>query len=414
MRFGSKLGLERMSDLMRRLGDPQNKTKFIHVAGTNGKGSTVTMLYEVLRAAGYSVGKYTSPYVYEFEERIAVDGKLISKDVLAELTGRVADVCSQMVSDGWEHPTEFEVVTAIAFCYFAEMKCDFVVLEVGLGGRFDATNIIAAPLVAVITALSLDHTAILGDTILKITHEKCGIIKPGCRVVAYPLQQEGVIDYIASCCAERGCALTVPDTDKVNLLQSDLFGNRFAYKQNEYRQQLVGKYQIYNGITVIETVEQLRLAGIDISEQALYDGIAACKMFARFERVCDKPMIIMDAGHNPQGIDALTDLLDGVRLAPHIVFGVMRDKEYEYAISNLAKRALAFYAVAPAGNARALPPSQSAEIAKHYCKNVSAYSEITDALDAALQSAEDGLILICGSFYIMEEAKNVLKDKGIL
>ncbi len=414
MRFGSKLGLERMRELMRRLGDPQNKLKFIHVAGTNGKGSTVTILAEILQCSGYRVGKYTSPYVYDFRERIAIDGKMISKDALCLWTERISAVCTAMEQDGWDAVTEFEVVTAMAFCYFQQQNCDIVVLEVGLGGRFDATNVIGRPLVAVITALSLDHTAILGNTIEQIAFEKAGILKEGCPCVIYPDQPIGAMETIRDICAQRKCPLVIPDLQALDVLSTDLNGNRFMYKGTEYRQQLIGEYQIQNGITVLETVECLNAQGISVKEQAVREGMLQCRMLARFEKISHHPLIIMDAGHNPQGIDALAGLLDqmeGRRI--RVVFAVMKDKEYTYAIDQLARRAHRFYGV-DLDLPRALSAAEIVRLARPACPDSVAFCDVGQAIEQALDDIGEDCLLICGSFYIMEQAVAALKSRGIL
>lgn len=414
MRFGSKLGLERMRELLRRLGNPQDQMQYIHVAGTNGKGSTVTMLSEILQAAGYRVGKYTSPYVFEFEERITVDGKMIAKKDVARIVSLIAPLCEQMVQDGWDAPTEFEVVTAIGFCYFAEQKCEYVVLEVGLGGRYDATNVIAPPLVSAITALSMDHTAILGDTVLKIAKEKCGIIKKGSRVVLYPLQPEGVIEFVRKYCEPYECSPVLPDLHALSVQNSDFSGNSFIYCGHQYQQQLVGEYQIYNAITVIETVKQLRTLSVSIPESAIFSGINRCHMLSRFEKVSQQPLVFLDAGHNPQGIDALTALLDRTDRPVRMVFGVMKDKEYSYAISQLSQRATVFYAATPKNHPRALAAEQIVADPCCRCNNALAFPSIADAIHAALQNIGEDMLLICGSFYIMEESRAALKAEGVL
>ncbi len=413
MRFGSKLGLERMTELMHRLGDPQEKMKFVHVAGTNGKGSTVTMLAEILQASDYRVGKYTSPYVFDFRERIVVDGIMISEDALCKLTERISHICEDMRRDGWDAVTEFEVVTAIAFCYFAECDCDIVVLEVGLGGRFDATNVISAPLVSVITALSLDHTAILGDTIEQIAFEKAGIIKTGCKAVLYPIQPEGAVQTVQNACKERNCDLVVPDVGGMSVLSSNLDGNVFEYYGRTYQQQLLGEYQIYNGITVLEVVNCLREVGFALDDLAVKEGIRRCCMPARFEKVSSKPLIIMDAGHNPQGIDALTALLDQFpQQQKRVVFAVMQDKEYPYAIKELASRAKSFYGVS-LDMPRALSAESIASHAAQFCKNSFAFGSVEGALQTALDNIGDDCLLVCGSFYIMEQAMTALKKMGV-
>ncbi len=415
MRFGSKLGLTRIQELLHRLENPQKKTKFIHVAGTNGKGSTVTMLSEILTHAGYRTGKYTSPYVFEFRERIAINGNMIEKDALCKLTERISFVCEQMKQDGFDDITEFEFITVLAFCYFAEQECDVVVLEVGLGGRFDATNVIDPPLVSVITPLSYDHTAVLGDSIEQIAFEKCGIIKTPSPVVLYPIQEQGALATVENTAVERGCAMVVPDVNELQVLQSDLTGNHFIYCGQEYQQGLLGEYQIYNALTVLETVELLRQSGLIIARESVCYGFENCHMPARFDKVSDQPLIIMDAGHNPQGIDALTDLMDKMKDRRfRIVFTVMADKEYEYAINALSKRADSFYAVTLADFPRALDANSIAQIAGKNCKKTMVADSVYDAVSKALMEIENDCLLICGSFYIMEQALSVLKNKGIL
>jgi len=414
-RFGSKLGLERVRELLRRLGDPQKQTRFVHVAGTNGKGSTVTMLAEILSHAGYRTGKYTSPYVFEFRERILIDGNMIDENALCDLTERISLVCESMKRDGYDDVTEFEFITALAFCYFAEQKCDIVVLEVGLGGRFDATNAIDVPMLSVITTLALDHTAILGDTIEQIAFEKSGIIKTPAPVILYPLQPEGGIRTVDAIAKERDCHLTIPDTDALRILRCDLSGNRFQYRGQEYEQGLLGQYQIYNACVVLEAIYALRQGGLTIPEESVQYGLKHCRMPARFDKVSNDPLIILDAGHNPQGIDALTDLMDKMEgRRTRIVFTVMADKEYAYAIDSLSKRAECFYAVTLKDFPRALPAEEIVSLAKRHCDNCLAFSDVETAISAALEEIGEDCLLICGSFYLMEQAMNALKNKGIL
>lgn len=414
-RFGSKLGLERVRELLRRLGDPQKQTRFVHVAGTNGKGSTVTMLAEILSRAGYRTGKYTSPYVFEFRERIAIDGNMIDENALCDLTERISFVCESMKQDGYDDVTEFEFITALAFCYFAEQKCDIVVLEVGLGGRFDATNVIDAPLLSVITTLALDHTAILGDTIEQIAFEKSGIIKTPSPVVLYPLQHKGAISTVGEIAKERGCQLIIPDLGSLEIIKCDLSGNRFLYRDREYTQGLLGQYQVYNATVVLEAVDYLRKCGLNISDESVDFGLEHCRMPARFDRVSVDPLVILDAGHNPQGIDALTDLIDQMHDRDvRIVFTVMADKEYEYAISALSKRAKRFYAVTLHDFPRALSAETIVSLAAHHCKDVRAFTDVETAVSVSLKNIGNDCLLICGSFYLMEQAMSALKNKEIL
>lgn len=266
-KFGSVLGLERITKLLDKLGNPEKELKFIHVAGTNGKGSTCTMLSSVYIDAGLKTGLYTSPYVIDFRERIQVNGKFIEKECLTVLSDKIKETGVVV--------TEFEFITALAFLYFKEQKCDIVILEVGMGGRFDATNAIENPLCSVITRIDLDHTDYLGDTIEKIAFEKCGIIKKGSPTISYPIQEYGSLTTIQN----RSEKLIVPDINSLRILSSDINGNRFIYKDTEYYTRLVGKHQIYNALTVIETVREVGLA----DSQNIKLGIANAVLPARIE-----------------------------------------------------------------------------------------------------------------------------------
>ena len=235
-KFGSRLDLTRITKLCELLENPQEKCKFIHVAGTNGKGSVSVTLSNILMEAGFKTGLYTSPFLYEFNERIQIDGMPISDDDLRRMMEKVADATNKMIEMGEEHPTEFELITALAFLYFAEQKCDVVVLEVGLGGRLDATNIIENPLVSVITSVSFDHTEYLGETLSEITWNKCGIIKEGRPVVVYPYQKEAVYQEIKKTAEEKGCKLFIPEKEMLKTEKSDLSVNRFSYQWQSFRQ----------------------------------------------------------------------------------------------------------------------------------------------------------------------------------
>ncbi len=405
-RFNGAPTLERMRVLMHRLGDVQTNMRFVHVAGTNGKGSTACMLARVLEKAGYKTGLFVSPYVYDFRERISVNGMMIPKDDLIRLCERVRAAAENMT----QPPTAFELVSAVGFLYFAEQNCDITVLEVGLGGRFDATNIIQTPLLSIITAVSMDHTAVLGNTLSEIAFEKCGIIKEGGCVICCPSQAPEIISFIKEVSKQRNNRFVLPDRNALQVLSSDINGLSFAYRDESYALRLAGDFQADNAATVIEAAAALSDFGWNITGAQLHDGLAVCKMNARFEKVCDRPPIFLDAGHNPQSVDQLLRLLSPLRTQGiTMIFTVMRDKDYAYAIDRLSRYADHFFAVAPSDCPRALAPSEICASAEKHCADTRAFSEVGAAVSAALQTVGSGVMVICGSFYLMNEAKENLK-----
>ena len=293
--FGSQPGLERISELLEKLGNPQNKLKFIHVAGTNGKGSTCTMLSSVYKQAGYKTGLYTSPYIVDFRERMQIGGEYIPQDTLARLTKRVKDTGVVV--------TEFEFITALAMLWFLEENCDIVILEVGLGGRFDATNIIKAPLCSVIMKIDYDHTAILGDTIEQITAEKCGIIKDNAPTVSYPLQEPAALNVIV----EHNAHTVVPNLNNLEIVSSGIKGNSFIYNGAEYSTKLIGQHQVYNAITAIEAVNA---AGLKVSQADIVTGIKNAQIPARMELISENPLVFLDGAHNPNGAEAISAFME--------------------------------------------------------------------------------------------------------
>ena len=393
LNFGSKPGLERITELCRRLGDPQDRLRIIHVAGTNGKGSTVTMIACALEDAGFKVGKYTSPYVYDFRERIEINGEMISKDDLASIITTVAAQCNEMS----DHPTEFEMITAAAFLYFLKEKCDYVVLETGLGGRLDATNTVKAPLVSVICSISLDHVKILGNTVEAIAAEKAGIIKQDCPCAIYPANPESVDRIFENVCKEKNSRLEKPDVTQLKIKSS---GNKtlFDYKGVTYAPAMLGKHQIYNALTAITALEVL-----GISPEFASSGIARAVAHGRYEILCDKPRVILDAGHNRSGIEALLKALKNDKKVKKltVIFGMLRDKDYPFAIRSLAEIATKMVCVTP-DSPRALTANEAKEIAELFCTNCFACDNAGTAVRTALAGLSDGTLLICGSFYIIK------------
>ena len=400
--LGSKPGLERVSELLRRLGEPQKKLKFVHVAGTNGKGSCAAMLASVLRAAGYRTGLFTSPYLWRFNERMQLNGEPIGDDTLADVTARLKPQAEAMA----DHPTEFEMMTAAALLWYAEAGCDVVVLEVGLGGRFDATNVIEAPEVSVIMNIGLDHTEILGDTPEKIALEKAGIVKPGCPCVLYQ-QTAGVENVVRQVCAERGAPLRIADFSAIRPEFDSLEGQVFTYKNEPYAIPLLGAHQLKNAAVAIEAAGVLREKGWRIEQDALEHGLYAVSWPARFELLREEPPFVVDGGHNVQCAETVADNL--LRYFPDqrrvLLLGVLRDKDVAGMLSVLAPAADAFVCVTP-DSPRALPAEELAELLRPYGKPVTACGGIPEGVSEALaQAGDDAMVCAVGSLYMAGEVR---------
>ncbi len=404
LNFGSRPGLERISELCQRLDNPQDDLKFVHVAGTNGKGSTVTMIACALEDAGYTVGKYTSPYVYDFRERIEVNGKMIEKNELAKIAATVEKACLEMD----DHPTEFEVVTAIGFLYFKEKNCDYVVLEVGMGGRLDATNIIKSPCASVICSISLDHVQILGDTEEKIAGEKAGIIKDGCPCVAYADNSASVTEVFKEKCRQTRSDFYTADLSQLKVFPPENNKNVFEYKGVRFDTTLHGGHQVYNALNAITALEVM---GID--KKYIVSGVCRANAHARYETVFQSPRVIVDAGHNKDGVEQLIstlkadDRIDGLT----VIFGMLKDKAYQFAIREIASLATRMICVKP-DSPRALSSFDMKNIAEMYCDECYGYDDAKDAVDKALEAVgENETILVCGSFYIIEKVVKELNAR---
>ena len=324
--MGSRPGLSRIAELCEKMNNPQDSLRFVHVAGTNGKGSFSCMLSELLREAGYRVGLFTSPFIKEFNERIRVNGQDIPNEDLADVTEYVRGFADTME----DLPTEFELITAIALEYFRRQNCDIVVLEVGMGGRLDSTNVINTPILSVITEISLDHTGMLGDTVEAIAAEKAGIIKTGVPVM-FSGTDTRARAVIANTAQRMGCAITYPAYDTLLVEQSSIEGSTFTYKgKSGYTISLAGLYQPRNAAAVICAVEALRREGYAISDEALRTGLACARWSARFELLRRDPVIIYDGGHNPGGVSVSFGSV--ARYFPNtkctVLTGIMADKDY--------------------------------------------------------------------------------------
>ena len=404
-RFTKEPGLIRT--LLSLLGEPQKKLRFIHIAGTNGKGSTTVMCASVLREAGYRTGMFVSPYVLTFRERIQVDGQMIPEEEIAKLCEKIQLAVEKMTQSGIA-PAEFEVVTALGMLWFAKQNCDVVCLEVGLGGRLDATNVIDQSLVSVICAIGYDHTQILGDTLQKIAFEKCGILKPGGICVSYPQQDPEALAEIMAQCAQKENRLIIPNAKSVEICTESILGSRFYYHGLTFELPLAGRHQIYNFLTAFSAIEAVKLQGFAISDKNITDGIAKVVFPARMEQISVEPLVILDGAHNLQGCEALAKAMPLTPKKKVVIMGMLRDKDWLHAAARIAQEAEMFFAVSPE-NPRALPAGELAAAVEGIAGKVKAFSTIESAVDAALPLLEgDAALFCCGSLYLASQARPVL------
>lgn len=399
----TRLGLGRTRELLSRLGDPQKKLRFIHVAGTNGKGSTCAMLASVLQKAGYKTALYTSPYICRFNERMQINGREIPDFRLAELTERVMPIAEGMA----DHPSQFELVTAIAMQYFSEENCDIVVLEVGLGGALDSTNAIDCPECAVITTIGLEHTEYLGSTLREIAAAKAGIIKPGCDVVCYRNVPE-VESVFEQSCLEKNARLVKADFDSIRPLSHSLAGQSFAWRNYACLQlPLLGMHQLRNAAVVLQTLDVLRGKGWAISDDAIVSGLAATKWPVRFEVLREAPPVIIDGAHNPECAEALAANLREYLAGQKCVFlmGVLADKDYRQMLKALIPCADSFFCVTPP-SPRALAADALAKVVREMGVPAQSCDDIYTAAELALDGRRP--VIACGSLYLAGTARDAL------
>lgn len=404
--FGMKPGLERIEHLLNLMGNPQDKLKFVHVAGTNGKGSVCNMLAGILSESGYKTGLFTSPHITGFGERMQINFNKISEAEVIEEVERLFPYVEELSSSG-EVITEFEFVTAIAFDWFLKNKCDIVVLETGLGGRFDATNVIKTPLCSVITSISLDHTGILGDTLEKIAFEKCGIIKDG-GATAFAFQEEEVNNTVVGAAAERGNVLYSPCS--LPVLSSDITGTEVEYGEINIKIPLVGKHQVRNTALVLSAAEALRKRGLTVSNASLKRGIERTKMPARFELVSQNPTVILDGAHNPGGLSALADAIDTYLGEKKVicVMGMLKDKDCKNAIAHLKGKIHRLITTTVAESPRRQTAQELADTAGAYFDNIIVEEDALQAMNKALNIAketENCAVLLCGSLYLASQVR---------
>lgn len=403
-RLCSAPGPQNERALLQALGRPQDALKFVHVAGTNGKGSAVLMLASVLKAAGLRVGATVSPFVLDFRERFQLNGEMISREACAGILTQVRGALEQMPPAQREQIAEFDAVTAAALLWFAQQRCDIVCLETGLGGRLDATNAVDNTLVACIMAIGKDHTELLGHTYAGIAAEKCGIFKPGCSVVAYPAQPEEAMRQIEACAAAANCPLCVPQLEDFHFYRGRPFENRVNYGGYDLEVPFAGRHQAYNAAVVVQAALALCEHGFDISDDAIMQGIAAARNPARIEVLQRRPLVILDGMHNPDGARALADVLRAGRVQGlTAVMGVLQGKGEAEMLRALSPHLARVYAVQPP-SPRALPAGQLAAAARQVCGQVSVWQDVPLAVQDALRTCQGG-VLICGSLYLAAQVR---------
>lgn len=406
--MGSRPGLSRTLELLAQLGNPEKGMRFVHVAGTNGKGSTCSMLSSVLRCAGYNVGLYTSPYIVRFNERMQINGEPISDSELAEIVSLVKPIAEKME----DKPTEFELITAVAFLYYKRHNCDVVVLEVGMGGRLDSTNVIESPLVSVITGIALDHTAVLGNTIQEIAFEKAGIIKKDCPVV-YGGRDDIAFKVISDVAIANGCDVYRTQLDNLKINSVDIEGTNFDYSfYLGLKLSLLGKYQLENAATVLETVKCLNKQGFMINVAAIQKGLASAKWRARFELLANNPPVIFDGSHNIQGVTAAADSIKQFfgdeKVA--LLMGVLADKDYKDMVGILSPLAEKVFAVTP-DSPRALSSEKLADVFLGFGVESRGYNSISEGVASAYIYAktQNVPLVMLGSLYMYGDVYNSFK-----
>ncbi len=395
--MGSRLGLERMRDLMHRLGNPQDELHFIHVAGTNGKGSACAMLSSILTTAGYRTGMYTSPHLVRVNERFRIDGVDISDENLISIAAQVKLAVDEME----EKPTEFEIITAMAFLYFRQQNCDIVVLEVGLGGRLDATNVITTSILSVIMNIGLEHTAVLGDTLQDIAAEKAGVIKKNGTVVLYP-QMPSVQHVFEQVSEYRHATLIKVNMNDIVAKEESLEGQSFDWKQmRSLRMTILGRHQLLNAAVALTVAEQLVKSGWVISAEDIRKGLAAARWPARFEILNRKPLFILDGAHNPQCVEMLEQSLELLLPKQKAVFiaGVMKDKDYVQMLNLISHRIKEVICLTPDSD-RAMPVETLTNILKGFEIKATAFDNVESGIIAALSAAKGRPVIAFGSLYL--------------
>jgi dihydrofolate synthase/folylpolyglutamate synthase len=432
-KFGSKLGLDRTEKILEFLGNPHKNLKCIHIAGTNGKGSTTAMVARVLMEAGYKVGVYISPFIEEFEERMQINNMNITKDDLSDIITEVSKAVEKVVELGYSNPTEFEIITCAGFLYFYKSNVDFAVVEVGIGGRLDSTNVIE-PILSVITSISLDHTQILGDTLDKIAYEKAGIIKEGIPVIIFPQKNESE-EVIHKICRERNSKLIkVPQNSAIYLGKDNLINNapdlieekectntnyitqkiKLQTPNDNYAIELalLGKHQLLNCSVAVHAIEELITLGVKISKEDILMGLKNVRWPARLEVMNKKPLVVIDGAHNIDGIEKLTESIDMYFNYNKIVLilGILADKQVEDMIKTIVPKVSRVITVTPNSDRAELSGELKVQVEK-YNINCEAMEDYEEAYKKALSYCnEDDLLLVAGSLYMVGDMRRIIRN----
>ena len=416
-KFGIRLGLENSTRLLELLGNPQEKLKVIHVAGTNGKGSTCSFVANSLIEQGYKVGLYTSPYLETFTERIRLDGQNIPEEDVARIVTLMKEKIEEMVKEGFSYPTEFEIETAMAFYYYLEQGADFVVLEVGLGGRYDATNIVKSPLVSILVSISLDHIGILGDTLGKIAYEKAGIIKENGTAVVYK-QKEEAEAVIKDVCKEMNAKYIETDFTDIKIKKSDVFSQVFDCKilgeeLTDMEIGLIGDHQVNNAVVALTALKVLRdEKNVVIDEESIRRGLLNTKWPGRIEKIMEKPTFIIDGAHNEDGAKSLSNALEkhfkGKKVT--LLIGMLRDKDIDGVLEILMDKFDKVVTTTP-DNDRAITCEELKEKIQKHIDNVVAIPSIDDAVKYTVENAkEDEIIISAGSLYMIGHVRQLVRE----
>jgi len=398
--YGIVPGLDSIKELCKRLGNPQDKLKFVHIAGTNGKGSTLSFLSNILRCAGYRVGRYSSPSVFDYRERIQIGRRSITKTALCEGMELIKGICAEMTTAGLHHPTPFEIETALAFWYFEKMECDIVVLETGMGGLEDATNLITTTQVAVLASISMDHMQYLGKSLEQIAMQKAGIIKKGCTVVSLQQKPEAMA-VVGKVAAEKGVSLIVADSTEAKHIRYGVEKQRFDYGEwKKLEISLAGKFQIDNAVLAVEVIKALLEKGFAVSETAMRKGLREATWPGRFQVIAKKPLFVVDGAHNEDAAQKLAESIEFYFTNKRIIYimGILKDKDYDRVIALTEKYADQIITVTPPENPRAMHAYELAQEIARVHPNVTAVDSLEEAVEMSyLLAGKEDVIISFGS-----------------
>lgn len=412
--YAGEFTLEPLRELLRRLGDPQDQLSFVHIAGTNGKGSVLAFVSTVLKEAGYRVGRYISPTIVSYRERIQVNEEYISREDLIRLTERIQETGRQMLEEGLHHPTMFEAETALAFLYFAEQRCSLVVLETGMGGSLDATNVIQNTVAAVLASISMDHMGYLGDTLGEIAENKAGIIKPGCTVVTVKQQPEAE-QAILQKAQEYGCPVVIAEPELAVNRKRGLLEQFFDYKKRSRVEiSLGGEYQFANAALALEVIDVLRNKGFEIPEEAVRTGLKATVWRGRFTVIAREPYFIVDGAHNRDAAGKLKETIEKYLSGRRLIYimGVLSDKEYDVVVQTTVPYASEIITVMTPDNPRALPAEELAKTVALYHSHVQVAGSLSEAVEKAYELAgQEDVILAFGSLSYLGEIIRIVQQR---